>query len=220
MKSDIAALFDLDRTLTRVRSLESAFLPYLVRKGAIGAPQFLAAAVFLLRYLPRDAGAAIQGNKQYLKGCRASEIEQLAEEFIGSAGDELLFPESSGLLWGHRDRQHVTILITGSLDLLVTPLVRRLRLPFDHVFSTRLKTTEGRFTGEIAGVHYRGEAKRSLALELSSTIGISLQQSYCYADSRSDLPLLSLFGHPVAVNPDRVLAREACRNAWQTLTFA
>lgn len=212
-------MFDLDRTLTRVRSLESSFIPYLFRKGAIGPPQIFAAAKFFLRTFPGDASEAIQGNKMYLSGCRCSKIERLAEEFINTSAGTLLFPEALRLLRWHNERNHVTILVTGSLEILVKPLVSRLQLPFHQVHSTRLRTSGRRFTGEIEGAHYRGTAKRLLARELAETLDISLQDSYCYADSRSDLPMLSLFGNPVVVNPDRVLARKACQNSWQTLTF-
>ena len=43
---------------------------------------------------------------------------------------------------------------------------------------------------------------------------------YSYSDSFTDLPMLEAVGHPVAVNPDRPLARVARERAWETATFA
>ena len=54
---------------------------------------------------------------------------------------------------------------------------------------------------------------------LNDTTGIDLGASYAYSDSESDLPMLRLVGHPVAVNPDAELARVARAEGWQILRF-
>ena len=46
---------------------------------------------------------------------------------------------------------------------------------------------------------------------------MDLADCHAYGDSISDLPLLELVGHPVAVNADFRLAREARRRGWLTL---
>lgn len=219
MKTNVTALFDLDGTLTRVRSLESSFIAFLLKKRRIRFPQVVHTAGFFLRTCWNAPSDSLKRNKMYLRGIPATEIETLAGDFISSRGKELLHPEGVRLLLEHMDKGHVTILVTGSLELLVEPLVRELGLPFERTFSTKLRTSCGLLTGEIDGIHYHGESKRRLATDLASQLGFSLEVSYCYADSRSDIPLLSLFGNPVAVNPDRYLARTATRKNWKTVTF-
>jgi phosphoserine phosphatase len=49
--------------------------------------------------------------------------------------------------------------------------------------------------------------------------GIDPATCYAYADSHTDLPLLSAVGTPVAVNPDVALARAARRARWQTVEW-
>jgi hypothetical protein len=44
--------------------------------------------------------------------------------------------------------------------------------------------------------------------------GLDLQQSVAYADSASDLPMLEVVGHPVAVNPETKLAAIARKRGW------
>ena len=44
--------------------------------------------------------------------------------------------------------------------------------------------------------------------------------SSAYSDSATDLPMLEAVGHPVAVNPDRALAREARERGWEIMTFS
>ena len=62
----------------------------------------------------------------------------------------------------------------------------------------------GRFT-------YREGKARARCASWPTREGIDLAESYAYSDSESDLPMLRLVGHPVAVNPDAELARIAAR---------
>ena len=49
--------------------------------------------------------------------------------------------------------------------------------------------------------------------------GLDLDQSFAYADSHSDLPMLSCVGNPVAVSPDVPLMRAAGRNGWSVVEW-
>jgi hypothetical protein len=49
--------------------------------------------------------------------------------------------------------------------------------------------------------------------------GIDLASSYAYSDSITDLPMLELVGHPVAVNADRDLLRIARERGWELRDF-
>jgi hypothetical protein len=49
--------------------------------------------------------------------------------------------------------------------------------------------------------------------------GVDLAGSYAYSDSATDLPMLEAVGHPVAVNPDRELARVARQREWEIRAF-
>ena len=53
---------------------------------------------------------------------------------------------------------------------------------------------------------------KALAIrELAERNGIDLERSSAYSDSATDVPMLEAVGHPVAVNPDRALAKAAAR---------
>ena len=49
--------------------------------------------------------------------------------------------------------------------------------------------------------------------------GISLSDSFAYSDSMSDLPMLSIVGHPAAVNPDMRLRQTALHHDWPILNL-
>ena len=49
--------------------------------------------------------------------------------------------------------------------------------------------------------------------------GLSLSDSYAYTDSMSDLPMLSVVGHPAAINPDMRLRQTALHHDWPILNL-
>jgi hypothetical protein len=62
---------------------------------------------------------------------------------------------------------------------------------------------------------FKAEAMRDLA----EAEGLDLSESSAYSDSYTDLPMLEAVGHPVAVNPDRVLAKIAREREWEVMQF-
>ena len=77
---------------------------------------------------------------------------------------------------------------------------------------------DGRYTGEMAFYAY-GPFKARAMEELAGRLGLDLSASYAYSDSYTDLPMLESVGHPVAVNPDRVLARLARERDYEVRHF-
>jgi phosphoserine phosphatase len=102
------------------------------------------------------------------------------------------------------------VFLTGALDFTVAPLSELA----DVVASARLRTDNGRYTGELEEVPYAGDARASFLRRLARQMGADLSASYAYGDSLSDLPMLETVGHPVAVNPDPRLRRIARDRRW------
>ena len=50
--------------------------------------------------------------------------------------------------------------------------------------------------------------------------GHDLDDCFAYSDSYSDVPMLSVVGHPAAVNPDAKLARLAHTYSWPVVTLS
>jgi phosphoserine phosphatase len=59
-----------------------------------------------------------------------------------------------------------------------------------------------------------GAGKLGYAEAYARERGVSLSDCWFYTDSYSDLPVLERMGHPVMVNPDPRLRREAERRGW------
>jgi alcohol-forming fatty acyl-CoA reductase len=120
------------------------------------------------------------------------------------------FPAGMRRVREHRALGHRTVLITGALDFVVEPL----KPLFDEIVAASLSERDGVFTGELQSAPPTGEARALVMLEYARAEGLSLEESIAYADSASDLPMLEVVGHPVAVNPEPKLATIARKRGW------
>jgi phosphoserine phosphatase len=92
-------------------------------------------------------------------------------------------------------------------------------LTFDGAVGSVAEVVDGHYTGRASGPFTYREGKAEAIRELAEREGIDLAASWAYSDSESDLPMLRLVGHPVAVNPDATLARVAREEGWEVLRF-
>src|ERR671933_2198896 len=92
-------------------------------------------------------------------------------------------------------------------------------LTFDGAVGSVSEVVDGQYTGRPGGPLTYREGKAQAIRELAEREGIDLARSWAYSDSESDLPMLRLVGHPVAVNPDATLARVAREEGWEVLRF-
>ena len=120
------------------------------------------------------------------------------------------FPAALRRVRRHRELGHRTLLITGALDVLVEPI----KPLFDSVVAAHLGQKDGRYTGELTEAPCTGEARAQASSEYCEAEGLSLDQCVAYADSASDLPMLEVVGHPVAVNAEAKLAAIARKRGW------
>lgn len=202
----LAAVFDIDHTLVR-GGTERLFFRYLLRHRRITVGRALA---FLLRLAaaPRERFA----DKSYLAGLAAADTERLARGCFEEMIVPRLRPRGLARVRFHQSQGRHIVLLSGTLALVARPLKAYLGAAW--LIATEITVCDHMLTGEIKGLHPRGENKRVLLLELAGRQGLDLSGSYAYGDHEADIPLLSCVGRPVAVNPRRPLAREARRRGW------
>src|SRR5213083_2801776 len=90
-------------------------------------------------------------------------------------------------------------------------------LGFEGGIGARSEVVDGLFTGRDADIFTYREGKAQRIVALAEREDVDLAASYAYSDSESDLPMLRLVGHPVAVNPDSELARVAAQEDWEVI---
>lgn len=84
---------------------------------------------------------------------------------------------------------------------------------------TESEIVDGCYTGKLAAPFCYGEGKAEHIRKLAAEKGYDLAHCYAYSDSASDLPMMQIVGHPVAVNPDRPMEAVAHRRGWPVVEF-
>jgi HAD superfamily phosphoserine phosphatase-like hydrolase len=104
------------------------------------------------------------------------------------------------------------VVVSGALDITIKPLLEHLGI--EDYAANRLEFVDGRATGRLIPPVMASATKASWIRSYAEREKISLSDCYCYADSLSDLPMLSIVGHPTATNPDLRLRTTALRHDW------
>ena len=113
----------------------------------------------------------------------------------------------------HLDRGQRVWLVTAAPVEIAAVIARRLGLT--GALGTVSAHVDGIYTGELVGEMLHGEGKAVAVQEIVDREGLNLDECYAYSDSVNDLPMLSLVGHPCAVNPDGGLRAHARANGWR-----
>ena len=217
--TDVVAIFDLEGTV-----LESNLVKQYLTLWAGSVPRSriahdLADLAFSLRKYQRaerrDRGEFIRTFMRRYSGFKVSEIQRLVSGSFGRAMMRRALPDALRRVQEHRDAGHRTILVTGSIDLMVEPF-----LPFfDEVVAGRMHERDGVLTGFLADPPLVDEARAAWLRRYAETGKFDLAKSYGYGDSHADLVWLQLLGNPSAVNPDIQLYRHAREKHWNVLDW-
>ncbi|GAA0352763.1 HAD-IB family hydrolase [Actinoallomurus spadix] len=214
-RTDVAAVFDLEGTIIASNLIES----YLwARLSSMPRSQWSGELADLARSLPRylraerrDRGDFVRAFLRRYEGADIAELRALVKDVLGEAVLQRVMPEAVRRIRAHRAAGHKTILITGTIDVFVEPLSTL----FDEVVASRMHERDGRLTGYLDTPPLVDEARAAWLRRHAADTGLDLSQSYAYADSYSDRPLLEAVGNPNAVNPDPSLYRHAKRKHWR-----
>ena len=216
-----AAFFDLDKTVI-ARASMVAFGRPLYRGGLINRRTVLRALYGQLVYL--HLGASEQKLERIresvlrlTRGWEQTRVAEIVDEALEQIVDPIIYAEAADLIDLHRAAGRTVVLVSASPAEIVVPLGRYLGA--DATIASRARVDEaGRYTGTMEFYAY-GEFKAEAMKALAEREGIDLSESYAYSDSYTDLPMLEAVGHPVAVNPDRVLARYAREHGYEITRF-
>lgn len=111
------------------------------------------------------------------------------------------------------------LLLSGAFSQFIALVAKKLGIK--HWLGTELELKNGFVTGQvlsfISGAEKVTKLKEFLQAKEKAGVKFDLNESYAYADDFNDLPLLSLVGHPVAVNPDPKLYKLAVKRGWEII---
>ena len=145
-------------------------------------------------------------------GRRQDELIDLTRLIFDEYVSDRFWPETVALAQGHMDAGQRVWLVSAAPVELAGLIAEHLGLT--GALGTVSQTVDGFYTGELIGEPLHGQAKADAVQELAEREDLDLSLCSAYSDSANDIPLLSLVGSPVAVNPDRALRLHARRNDW------
>ena len=151
-------------------------------------------------------------------GWDQARISAIVRETLVEVIEPIVYDEALELIRRHQSFGRRVFIVSASPEEIVAPLAQYLGV--DEAIASRARLDDtGRYTGDVEFYSY-GPFKAEAILAVAERDGIDLEGSYAYSDSATDLPMLEVVGHPVAVNPDRDLARIAKERNWEVQTFA
>lgn len=217
--SSVAAFFDMDNTLLSAAS-GRLYLKWLRQTGQLPLHRwaYISGQVALYIIGIVDFPRLMSRLMVYAGGSDEAEAWRMSEAWYQSMLCHYISDGGRQRVKWHREQGHHVAIVSAATPYAVKPVAAALELGQAFV-ATELEVLEGRFTGRVMEPACYGPGKVARALEYAAAQDIDLRQSYFYSDSASDLPLLEAVGHPVAVNPNRKLARIAAERGWPVMMF-
>ena len=216
-----AAFFDLDKTVIAKASMMAFGRPFM-REGLVRRRTVLRGAYAHVVYLHLGASeqklARIRESVLTLtRGWDQTRVRDIVAETMEEVIDPIIYKEASELIAEHQAAGRRVFIVSASPEEIVAPLAQYLNV--DQAIASRAEVDEaGRYTGAMEFYSY-GPYKAEIMRELAAEENLDLTASYAYSDSYTDIPMLEAVGHPVAVNPDRVLQKVARERNWEVRTF-
>lgn len=216
----ILAAFDLDGTLMVTNVVETYLwtrLPeqsLLERAATLG--KVTAQLPLLLSAERKDRGVFLRQFYRRYAGADLAVLEDFVDNRLAPFILDRTSPEAIRRVREHRDAGHTTILLTG----VIRPLTRPFEGLFDRIVAADLATDDnGICTGFLSGPPMVGESRSAWLNHYAALHQIDLADSFAYADSHVDLPMLQAVGNPVAVSPDIALMRAAKSHGWSIVDW-
>ncbi|MDP3207925.1 MAG: HAD family hydrolase [Rhodoglobus sp.] len=215
----IVAFFDVDKTLMRGAS-DFYVGREAWRRRLISFRDIAVFAWHQFRFL------AVGENKSHLAhakeralglagGHSEAALIRLANDIYVKDISPNLWPETVALTQEHLRKGHEVWLITATPQLVAQVIAERLGLT--GALGTQVESLDGVFTGHLDGPVLHGEEKATVAQVFAQTKGADLAACWAYSDSSNDIPLLTIVGNRVVVNPDAKLLAHAISNGWKVM---
>lgn len=214
----VAAFFDVDNTLIQGSSL-IVFAMGLARRRYFRLSEVLPIVWKQLKFRitgSENAGDVAEGRQQalaFIKGRRADELVELCEEIVDSHMQDKAWPGTRELADMHLNAGHQVWLVSATPVQLAHILAKR--FGFTGALGTVAEVEDGRFTGRLVGDILHGPGKKHAVAALAAIEQLDLSQCTAYSDSINDVPMLSMVGTAVAINPDKKLKKISREKGWE-----
>jgi HAD superfamily hydrolase (TIGR01490 family) len=217
-----AAFFDVDNTV-----MQGASIFHLARglhRRKFFTSRDIARAAWDQAYFrivgvedPEAVANARASALSFIAGHHVEELESLGEEIFDEAMSHRIWPGTRALAQMHLDQGQRVWLVTAAPVEIARIIAHRLGLT--GALGTVAEQVDGVYTGRLVGDLLHGAAKAEAVAALAEQEGLDLTRCSAYSDSINDLPMLSMVGHPCAINPDGRLRHRARQEGWRVRDY-
>ncbi|MCS6885071.1 MAG: HAD family phosphatase [Acidobacteriota bacterium] len=214
-----AAFYDLEGTLVSTNLVHAL---YFYSKNQQGLWQSAVKTVSTVASIPLFWATDLYSRKVFndlffkrYAGESEDRLKFLSKELFEKVLRPNVFPGAKELISKSRSLGLRQVVVTGAIDLMIKDLMEYLEV--DDFVANRLEFVNGRATGRLLPPVMASATKAMWIRQYAEREGINLNDSYAYTDSMSDLPMLSVVGHPAVVNPDVRLRATAVHHDWPIL---
>jgi len=218
-----AAFFDVDNTMVQGASIFYFAQGLAARKFfPAGALTSLAWQQLKFRVVGKELSAAeIRTSREqalsFVAGRSTQQFVDVGEEIYDELMADRIWPGTLALAHMHLAAGQRVWLVTATPVELATIIARRLGLT--GALGTVAETIDGVYTGRLVGDILHGAAKAQAVRALAVKERLDLHRCTAYSDSANDIPMLSMVGTAVAVNPDPDLREVARSRGWEVRDF-
>lgn len=217
-----AAFFDVDNTLVQGSSAVHfgrglAARKYFTYRDVLSFVYAQAKFQLTGRENSDDVAAGRRKALAFIEGRSTAELEALGEEIYDEIIADKIWAGTRDLAQMHLDAGQQVWLVTATPYELAATIARRLSLT--GALGTVAESVGGVFTGRLVGEILHGSGKAHAVRSLAIREGLNLKRCTAYSDSYNDVPLLSLVGTAVAINPDNRLRSLARQRGWEIRDF-
>ncbi|NDK89837.1 HAD-IB family hydrolase [Gordonia desulfuricans] len=217
-----AAFFDVDNTLVQGASIVH-FARGLAARKYFSYSDVLDFAWTQAKFRitgKENADDVAEGREKalsFIAGRPTSELAELGEEIYDEYIADKIWPGTRALAQRHLDAGQQVWLVTATPVELAQTIADRLGLT--GALGTVAESKDGVFTGRLVGDILHGPGKAHAVRALAIREGLNLKRCTAYSDSHNDVPMLSLVGTAVAINPDADLRDVAKVRGWEMYDF-
>lgn len=217
-----AAFFDVDNTLVQGASIIH-FARGLAKHDYFSTADILDLAWQQIKFRVSgtensdDVASGREKALSFVAGRRVEELERLSEEIFDERMVNRIWPGTRALAQMHLDAGQQVWLVTATPVQLANVIADRLGLT--GALGTVAEVEDGVFTGRLVGDLLHGVGKAQAVRTIAAREGLDLRRCTAYSDSSNDVPMLSLVGTAVAINPDAELREVARARGWEIRDF-
>lgn len=147
-----------------------------------------------------DFAASLEARVALLKGLETSIFPKILEQMEVTPGAESLITEL-------HQRGYKLGLVSGGFHEVIDPIARSLGI--DLVRANRLRTSDGRLTGEVLGEIVTPEMKKEALLTWAKENHVPRSQTIAMGDGANDLPMIETAGIGIAFMAKPLVAERA-----------